>query len=49
MTGLGFLPDMGRKAIDQIRTQVKFLLRDRYSNRKGERLARTLSEGKSTS
>ncbi|MGZ3568541.1 MAG: SDH family Clp fold serine proteinase, partial [Thermodesulfobacteriota bacterium] len=42
------LADMGRKAIDQIRTQVKFLLRDRYSNEKGEELARTLSEGRWT-
>lgn len=42
------LADIGRKAIDQLRGQVKFLLGDKYSNEKAEELARTLTEGRWT-
>lgn len=42
------LADMGKKAIDQLREQVKFLLGDKYSNEKAEEIARILTEGRWT-
>jgi ClpP class serine protease len=42
------LADMGRKAIEQLRNQVKFLLGDKYSSEKAEELARVLTEGRWT-
>ena len=42
------LADVGRKAIVQIRTQVKSLLRDRYAPEKTEELAQILTEGRWT-
>lgn len=42
------LADMGRKAIDQLREQVKFLLGDKYPNEKAEEIARILTEGRWT-
>ena len=42
------LADVGRKAIDQIRTQVKSLLEGKYSTEKAEELARLLTEGRWT-
>jgi len=42
------LADMGRKAIDQIRSQVKSLLEGKYSADKAEELARILTEGRWT-
>src|SRR5512136_1021959 len=42
------LADMGRKAIDQIRSQVKSLLGGKYSTNKAEELAHSLTEGKWT-
>ena len=42
------LADVGRKAIEQIRTQVKSLLDGKYVAEKAEELARTLTEGRWT-
>jgi ClpP class serine protease len=42
------LADMGRKAIEQIRSQVKSLLEGKYSTEKAEELARILTEGRWT-
>jgi len=42
------LADVGRKAIEQIRSQVKSLLEGKYSTEKAEELARTLTEGRWT-
>ena len=42
------LADVGRKAIDQIRAQVKSLLEGKYSAEKAEELARILTEGRWT-
>lgn len=42
------LADIGRKAIQQLREQIKFLLGDKYSEEKAEELARILTEGKWT-
>ena len=42
------LADIGRKAIEQIRSQVKSLIEGRYSPEKAEELARILTEGKWT-
>ncbi len=42
------LADIGRKAIEQIRTHVKALLQTRYSPEKTEELARILTEGRWT-
>ncbi len=42
------LADVGRKAIEQIRNQVKSLLRDRYAPEKTEELAQILTEGRWT-
>jgi ClpP class serine protease len=42
------LADMGRKAIDQIRSQVKSLLGGKYSTDKAEELAHILTEGRWT-
>lgn len=42
------LADIGRKAIEQLRAQVKFLLGDKYPNEKAEELARMLTEGRWT-
>lgn len=42
------LADIGRKAIDQLRGQIKFLLGDKYSDEKAEELARMLTEGRWT-
>jgi ClpP class serine protease len=42
------LADVGRKAIEQIRSQVKLLLEGRYPPEKAEELARILTEGKWT-
>jgi ClpP class serine protease len=42
------LADMGRKAIDQIRSQVKSLLGGKYSADKAEELAHILTEGRWT-
>jgi ClpP class serine protease len=42
------LADMGRKAIDQIRSQVKSLLTGKYSADKAEELAHILTEGRWT-
>ena len=42
------LADMGRKAIEQLKSQVKFLLGDKYSNEKSEELAKILTEGRWT-
>lgn len=42
------LADMGRKAIQQIRSQVKSLLEGKYSTEKAEELAQILTEGRWT-
>ena len=42
------LADMGRKAIDQLKGQVKFLLGDKYPDEKAEELAKMLTEGRWT-
>jgi ClpP class serine protease len=42
------LADVGRKAIEQIRNQVRSLLRDRYTPEKTEELAQILTEGRWT-
>jgi ClpP class serine protease len=42
------LADIGRKAIEQIRTQVKSLLDGKYAPEKAEELARILTEGRWT-
>jgi len=42
------LADIGRKAIEQIRTQVKLLLEGKYPTEKAEELARILTEGRWT-
>ncbi len=42
------LADVGRKAIEQIRSQVKSLLAGRYPDEKAEELARILTEGRWT-
>ncbi len=42
------LADMGRKAIEQIRSQVKSLLEGKYSTAKAEELAQILTEGRWT-
>ena len=42
------LADMGRKAIEQIRSQVKSLLGGKYSTAKAEELAQILTEGRWT-
>jgi ClpP class serine protease len=42
------LADIGRKAIEQIRSQVKSLLEGKYPPEKAEELARILTEGKWT-
>jgi ClpP class serine protease len=42
------LADIGRKAIEQIRSEVKSLLEGRYSVEKAEELARILTEGRWT-
>ena len=42
------LADMGRKAIEQIRSQVRSLLDGKYSTEKAEELARILTEGRWT-
>jgi len=42
------LADMGRKAIEQIRSQVRSLLDGKYSTEKVEELARILTEGRWT-
>ena len=42
------LADVGRKAIEQIRTQVRSLLDGKYVAEKAEELARTLTEGRWT-
>jgi len=42
------LADMGRKAIEQIRSQVKSLLEGKYSTEKADELARILTEGRWT-
>ncbi len=42
------LADMGRKAIEQIRSQVKSLLEGKYSTEKTDELARILTEGRWT-
>ena len=42
------LADMGKKAIEQIRAQVKSLLQGKYSSEKAEELARILTEGRWT-
>jgi ClpP class serine protease len=42
------LADMGRKAVDQLREQVKTLLLEHYSPEQAEKLARTLAEGRWT-
>jgi ClpP class serine protease len=42
------LADIGRKAIEQIRTQVKSLLDGKYPAEKAEQLARILTEGRWT-
>jgi len=42
------LADVGRKAIEQIRIQVKALLEGRYPSEKAEELARILTEGRWT-
>ena len=42
------LADIGRKAIEQIRSQVKSLLEGKYSTEKAEELARILTEGRWT-
>ncbi len=42
------LADVGRKAIEQIRSQVKSLLEGKYSPEKAEELARMLTEGRWT-
>lgn len=42
------LADMGRKAIEQLRNQVKFLLGDKFSEEKAEEIARILTEGRWT-
>ncbi len=42
------LADIGRKAIEQIRTQVKSLLDGKYTPEKAEELARILTEGRWT-
>ncbi len=42
------LADMGKKAIEQIRSQVKSLLEGKYSTEKADELARILTEGRWT-
>jgi ClpP class serine protease len=42
------LADIAKKAIEQIRAQVKSLLEGRYPNEKAEELARILTEGRWT-
>ncbi len=42
------LADIGQKAIEQLRKQVHFLLKDRYPEDKAQELARVLSEGRWT-
>jgi len=42
------LADVGRKAIEQIRSQVKLLLEKKYPTEKAEELARILTEGRWT-
>ena len=42
------LADIGRQAIEQIRSEVKSLLEGRYSTEMAEELARILTEGKWT-
>ncbi len=42
------LADLGKKAIDQIRTQVRSLLKDKYPPDQAEDLSRVLTEGKWT-
>ncbi|MGD0624219.1 MAG: ATP-dependent Clp protease proteolytic subunit [Thermodesulfobacteriota bacterium] len=42
------LADMGRKAIEQIRSQVKSLLEGKYPTEKADELARILTEGRWT-
>jgi ClpP class serine protease len=42
------LADMGKKAIEQIRSQVKSLLERKYSSEKSEELSRVLTEGRWT-
>ena len=42
------LADMGKKAIEQIRAQVKSLLQGKYSSEKAEELATILTEGRWT-
>lgn len=42
------LADMGRKAIDQLRGQVKFLLGDKFPDEKAGELAKMLTEGRWT-
>jgi ClpP class serine protease len=42
------LADVGRKAIEQIRSEVKSLLEGKYSPEKAEELARILTEGRWT-
>lgn len=42
------LADIGRKAIDQLRGQLKFLLRDKYPDEKAGQLAKMLTEGRWT-
>ena len=42
------LADVGRKAIEQIRNQVKSLLKDRYPAEKADELSRILTEGRWT-
>ncbi len=42
------LADIGKKAIHQLREQIKFLLGDKYSEEKAGELARILTEGKWT-
>jgi ClpP class serine protease len=42
------LADVGRKAIEQIRSQVKSLLQGKYPGEKAEELARMLTEGRWT-
>lgn len=42
------LADMGKKAVEQLRNQVKFLLSDKYTEQKAEEIATTLTEGRWT-
>ncbi|RMG00858.1 MAG: hypothetical protein D6726_10580 [Nitrospirae bacterium] len=42
------LADIGKKAIDQLRRQIEFLLKDRYPEEKASEIAKVLSEGRWT-